>query len=166
MRLMEDSGKFLSDVLDYLYSIRRMKSVDSKLEKLVLRSLQLMIILLPVNVLCNSLETISNISSVRTTLEKLAERLELVAEKRHGSETANSVEVEQLVETFPQCVGVLVKSVEKQLENVGNENVQGQKRKTGSDQTPKPLKNQGNRNKVAQLGILAIKSLVSIVCVN
>ena len=166
MRLMEDSGKFLSDVLDYLYSIRRMKSVDTKLEKLVLRSLQLMIILLPVNVLCNSLETISNISSVRTTLEKLAERLELVAEKRHGAESANSVEVEQLIETFPQCVSVLVKSVEKQLENIGNESVQGQKRKTGSDQSPKPLKNQGNRNKVAQLGILAIKSLVSIVCTN
>ena len=180
MRVMEDSSKFLSDVLDYLYSIRRSPEVDTKLEKLVLRSLQLMIILLPVNVLCNSLETISNISSVRTTLEKLAERLELVAEKRFSSNEnrSNGIEVEQLIETFPQCVSILIKSVEKQFENVENsENPgntgkvtsgknAGKKRKNDEKSLAKPAKNQSGKNKVAQLGILAIKSLISIVCTN
>jgi hypothetical protein len=170
MRVMEDSSKFLSDVLDYLYSIRRSTEVDTKLEKLVLRSLQLMIILLPVNVLCNSLETISNISSVRTTLEKLAERLELVAEKRfsNNENRSNGIEVDQLIETFPQCVSILIKSVEKQFENIETVGKvdSGKKRKNNEKSVAKPAKNQSGKNKVAQLGILAIKSLISIVCTN
>ena len=138
------STEMLSHVLNYLHKIRQTteeKPLDQKLEKSVLNCLKMMIILLPINVLCHSLDKISKTSSTRTTLEKLSERLELITSNPYSGEIA------QIRETFEESTSALLKVIE----SINSDEKLSQKQQIA-------------KNKLVQLALYNLQLMVKLTC--
>ena len=122
LRNSDDDGfisEFLSDLLEFLSFVKKENVrnrgqkkdekkaaalVDLKLEKLVSKSLQLLIVVMPIHILCQSLKKLTTSTNIKNTLEKLVERLDALDPEHFSGEH----DIYNLIEGFEEIVEILV----------------------------------------------------------